>query len=172
MLDRLSRCKWGCCLWPCLTNLMTMTVYFFLQRGGAAAYGAMGSQVPVCLQDVGQRFHRSAGAVPFANIRAEGQSSPVVLATRQQQKQTSYHNEDPGQKVTVYFFYGFQEVKGGRSFQKLGFADLNLAEFAGSGSTSRRCLLEGYNTRHRQDNSILKVTIFMTLLSGDPCFKV
>ena len=75
-------------------------------------------------------------------------------------------------KVTVYFFYGFQEVKGGRSFQKLGFADLNLAEFAGSGSTSRRCLLEGYNTRHRQDNSILKVTIFMTLLSGDPCFKV
>jgi hypothetical protein len=47
-----------------------------------------------------------------------------------------------------------------------------LAEFAGSGSTLRRCLLEGYNTRHRQDNSILKVTILMTLLSGDPCFKV
>jgi len=65
-----------------------------------------------------------------------------------------------------------KEVKGGRSYQKLGFADLNLAEFAGSGSTSRRCLLEGYNTRHRQDNSILKVTILMTLLSGDPCFKV
>jgi hypothetical protein len=55
---------------------------------------------------------------------------------------------------------------------QFGFADLNLAEFAGSGSTLRRCLLEGYNTRHRQDNSILKVTILMTLLSGDPCFKV
>lgn len=68
--------------------------------------------------------------------------------------------------------YISQEVKGGRSYQKLGFADLNLAEFAGSGSTLRRCLLEGYNTRHRQDNSILKVTILMTLLSGDPCFKV
>uniref|UniRef100_A0A8B9JL15 Family with sequence similarity 102 member Ba n=1 Tax=Astyanax mexicanus TaxID=7994 RepID=A0A8B9JL15_ASTMX len=40
----------------------------------------------------------------------------------------------------------------------LGFADLNLAEFAGSGSTTRRCLLEGYDTKHtRQDNSILKV---------------
>ncbi|XP_046636985.1 protein FAM102A-like isoform X2 [Daphnia pulicaria] len=65
-----------------------------------------------------------------------------------------------------------KEVKGGRSHQKLGFADLNLAEFAGSGSTLRRCLLEGYNKRHRQDNSILKVTILMTLLSGDPCFKV
>lgn len=84
---------------------------------------------------------------------------------------------------------------------QLGFADLNMAEFAGSGSTVRCCLLEGYDTRNtRQDNSILKVrgqtktdataallfllsksnpfslvflkvTIGMTLLSGDPCFK-
>ncbi|XDV20750.1 hypothetical protein PO909_026015 [Leuciscus waleckii] len=54
----------------------------------------------------------------------------------------------------------------------LGFADLNLAEFAGSGSTVRCCILEGYDTKNtRQDNSILKVTIGMTLLSGDPCFK-
>ncbi|KAA0714444.1 Protein FAM102A [Triplophysa tibetana] len=58
------------------------------------------------------------------------------------------------------------------SVRKLGFADLNMAEFAGSGSTVRCCLLEGYDTRNtRQDNSILKVTIGMTLLSGDPCFK-
>ncbi|KAF3849423.1 hypothetical protein F7725_015920 [Dissostichus mawsoni] len=42
------------------------------------------------------------------------------------------------------------ELKGGKAFSKLGFADLNIAEFAGSGST---------------------VTIGMTLLSGDPCFK-
>uniref|UniRef100_F7CLX8 Estrogen-induced osteoclastosis regulator 1 n=1 Tax=Macaca mulatta TaxID=9544 RepID=F7CLX8_MACMU len=55
---------------------------------------------------------------------------------------------------------------------RLGFADLNLAEFAGSGSTVRCCLLEGYDTKNtRQDNSILKVTIGMFLLSGDPCFK-
>uniref|UniRef100_A0AAY5KDE5 Estrogen-induced osteoclastogenesis regulator 1b n=1 Tax=Esox lucius TaxID=8010 RepID=A0AAY5KDE5_ESOLU len=54
----------------------------------------------------------------------------------------------------------------------LGFADLNMAEFAGSGSTVRCCILEGYDTKNtRQDNSILKVTIGMTLLSGDPCFK-
>ncbi|MGH0164356.1 UNVERIFIED_CONTAM: hypothetical protein FKN15_053903 [Acipenser sinensis] len=40
---------------------------------------------------------------------------------------------------------------------KLGFADLNMAEFAGSGSTARCCLLEGYDTKNtRQDNSILK----------------
>ncbi|CAG07710.1 unnamed protein product, partial [Tetraodon nigroviridis] len=65
-----------------------------------------------------------------------------------------------------------KELKGGKSFAKLGFADLNLSEFAGSGSTTRRCLLEGYDTKHtRQDNSILKVVIATQLVSGDPCFK-
>ncbi|KFO19478.1 Protein FAM102A [Fukomys damarensis] len=112
-----------------------------------------------------------------------------------------------------------KELKGGKAYSKLGFADLNLAEFAGSGSTVRCCLLEGYDTKNtRQDNSILKilgprlchvwaiakvfaqvdaefligsmfccnpqtfatevpvypnpkVTIGMSLLSGDPCFK-
>ncbi|KAM9820087.1 early estrogen-induced gene 1 protein-like [Neosynchiropus ocellatus] len=66
-----------------------------------------------------------------------------------------------------------KELKGGKTFSKLGFADLNLAEFAGSGSTVRCCILEGYDTKNtRQDNSILKVVIGMTLLSGDPCFKL
>ncbi|XP_076343036.1 early estrogen-induced gene 1 protein-like isoform X2 [Tachypleus tridentatus] len=64
------------------------------------------------------------------------------------------------------------EVKGGRSFLKLGFVDLNMAESAGAGIQTRRCLLEGYDTKHRQDNSILQVTLHMILLSGDPCFKV
>ncbi|XP_076837184.1 EEIG family member 2-like isoform X2 [Brachyhypopomus gauderio] len=65
-----------------------------------------------------------------------------------------------------------KELKGGKSFAKIGFVDLNLAEFAGSGSITRRCLLEGYNTKHtRQDNSILKVGVSMQLMSGDPCFK-
>uniref|UniRef100_A0A8V0YDF8 EEIG family member 2 n=1 Tax=Gallus gallus TaxID=9031 RepID=A0A8V0YDF8_CHICK len=66
-----------------------------------------------------------------------------------------------------------KELKGGKAFAKLGFADLNLAEFAGSGNTTRRCLLEGYDTKNtRQDNSILKVLINMQLMSGDPCFKM
>ncbi|KAF3851454.1 hypothetical protein F7725_013226 [Dissostichus mawsoni] len=78
-----------------------------------------------------------------------------------------------------------KELKGGKAYTKLGFTDLNMAEFAGSGSTVRCCLLEGYDTKNtRQDNSILKarrrvfgdkkrqkVIIGMTLLSGDPCFK-
>lgn len=65
-----------------------------------------------------------------------------------------------------------KEIKGGRSYQKLGFIDLNLAEFAGSGLTSRKCLLEGYDTRHRQDNSMLNVSIRMHMIQGDILFKV
>ncbi|XP_028987082.1 EEIG family member 2-like isoform X2 [Betta splendens] len=65
-----------------------------------------------------------------------------------------------------------KELKGGKTFAKLGFADLNLSEFAGSGSTTRRCLLEGYDTKKtRQDNSILRVVITTQLMVGDPCFK-
>ncbi|XP_059609393.1 early estrogen-induced gene 1 protein [Phlebotomus argentipes] len=65
-----------------------------------------------------------------------------------------------------------KEIKGGRSYQKLGFIDLNLAEFAGSGLTSSRYLLEGYDAKHRQDNSMLQVSIKMYMLSGDVLFKV
>lgn len=66
----------------------------------------------------------------------------------------------------------FQELKGGRSFQKLGFTDLNLAEFAGCGETTRRCLLEGYDSKYRQDNSMLRIRLNMNMLSGDVLFKV
>ncbi|RWS30420.1 translation initiation factor eIF2A-like protein, partial [Leptotrombidium deliense] len=64
-----------------------------------------------------------------------------------------------------------KEAKGGRSFQKLGFADIDLAEFAGSGLIKRRFILEGYDTKHRQDNSTVNLSVEMTLLSGDPLFK-
>lgn len=64
-----------------------------------------------------------------------------------------------------------KELKGGKSYQKLGFADVNLSEFAGSGSIQRKFLLEGYDSKHRQDNSTLKVTMVVSLLSGDPVFK-
>lgn len=65
-----------------------------------------------------------------------------------------------------------QEIKGGRSYQKLGYADINLAEFAGAKHVSHCYLLDGYNSRSRQDNSLLKVTIDMTQRSGDSLFKV
>ncbi|XP_044728172.1 uncharacterized protein LOC123291816 isoform X2 [Chrysoperla carnea] len=65
-----------------------------------------------------------------------------------------------------------KEIKGGRSFLKHGFCDINLAELAGAGQVSRRYLLEGYDSRHRSDNSMLKVTLSMNMLSGDILFKV
>uniref|UniRef100_A0A2K5KGQ3 C2 NT-type domain-containing protein n=1 Tax=Colobus angolensis palliatus TaxID=336983 RepID=A0A2K5KGQ3_COLAP len=59
-----------------------------------------------------------------------------------------------------------KELKGGKAYSKLGFADLNLAEFAGSGSTVRCCLLEGYDTKNtRQDNSILKGLLVSSIFS-------
>ncbi|KAI1289522.1 Uncharacterized protein HDE_08157 [Halotydeus destructor] len=65
-----------------------------------------------------------------------------------------------------------KEDKGGRSSVKLGFVDLDLAEFAGAGLTSKRSLLEGYNSKyHRQDNSMLEIKIEMSLITGDPLFK-
>lgn len=64
-----------------------------------------------------------------------------------------------------------KESKGGRSFNKLGFVDLNLAEFAGAGVIHKKALLEGYDARHRQDNSMLHFTLTMLLLSGDILFK-
>ena len=65
-----------------------------------------------------------------------------------------------------------KEVRGGRSAVKMGYVDLNLAEFAGSSQKKKNCLLKGYNEKIRLNNSILKVIIGMQLLSGDPLFKV
>lgn len=64
-----------------------------------------------------------------------------------------------------------KEIRGGRSTSKIGFVDLNLSEFAGSSQKRKHCLLEGYNTKTRLNNSILKVMVTMQMLSGDPLFK-
>ncbi|VDI83257.1 Hypothetical predicted protein [Mytilus galloprovincialis] len=65
-----------------------------------------------------------------------------------------------------------RELKGGKASHKLGFVDINLSEFAGSGKQSRKFLLEGYDTKHRQDNSTVEIMIDMRLVSGDPIYKV
>lgn len=67
-----------------------------------------------------------------------------------------------------------KETKGGKGHIKLGFVDVNLAEFAGSASTVKRYILEGYENKTdlRQDNSILEVEISTQLTSGDSIFKV
>ncbi|KRZ89492.1 Uncharacterized protein T08_10338 [Trichinella sp. T8] len=68
-----------------------------------------------------------------------------------------------------------KEAKGGKAYQKIGFVDINLSEFAGSGidGTTRLYLIEGYRAgKQRPDNSLLRINISMVLLSSDPCFKV
>lgn len=64
-------------------------------------------------------------------------------------------------------------MNGGITYQKLGFVDVDLAEFAGCGLTSKMFLLEGYKDTkiHRQDNSTLKVQVDCNLIKGDPLFK-
>ncbi|MBN3282849.1 F102A protein, partial [Polyodon spathula] len=66
-----------------------------------------------------------------------------------------------------------KDIKGGKAYVKMGFADINLSEFAGSGFQIRHSILEMYDSRaSKPDNSILKVGIQMQLLAGDPCFRV
>ena len=73
----------------------------------------------------------------------------------------------------MYFnFIPFQETNGGKSYTKLGYANIDLAEFAGGGAVDRKYLLEGYSGRQgRQDNSTLRVLLNVVLQSGEPCFK-
>ena len=65
-----------------------------------------------------------------------------------------------------------KETKGGRSYSKLGYVDVNLAEYAGAGLTQRKYLLQSYSEhKQRTDNSILKVSVCMKQTSGDVVFK-
>merc|ERR1712223_724821 len=63
------------------------------------------------------------------------------------------------------------EEKGGRHFRKLGFTDINLAEYAGAGPSTQRYILQPYDLNHRLDNSILQVALNITLREGDPHFQ-
>ena len=63
------------------------------------------------------------------------------------------------------------EEKGGRNFRKLGFTDINLAEYAGAGPSTQRYILQPYDLNHRMDNSILQITLHITLREGDPHFQ-
>lgn len=63
------------------------------------------------------------------------------------------------------------EEKGGKNFRKLGFTDINLAEYAGAGPSTQRYILQPYDLNHRMDNSILQVTLNITLREGDTIFS-
>lgn len=63
------------------------------------------------------------------------------------------------------------EEKGGRNFRKLGFTDVNLAEYAGAGPSTQRYILQPYDLSHRLDNSIVQITLNITLKEGDTIFR-
>jgi len=63
------------------------------------------------------------------------------------------------------------EEKGGRHFRKLGFVDVNLAEYAGAGPSTQRYILQPYESSHRLDNSIVQLTVNITLREGDTIFQ-
>ncbi|KAM3728904.1 EEIG family member [Dirofilaria immitis] len=67
-----------------------------------------------------------------------------------------------------------KEQKGGKSYSKLGFVDINLAQFAASGveGITRSYLLDGYGINQRQDNSRILIKVTMNHQSADPIFKV
>ena len=64
-----------------------------------------------------------------------------------------------------------KEEKGGKNFRKIGFVDLNLAEYAGAGPTTQRYILQAYDQNHRLDNSLLQITLNIVLKEGDLVFQ-
>jgi hypothetical protein len=84
--------------------------------------------------------------------------------------------ETSGELNPVYLRVSVRkESQGGKSEEKLGVIEINLATFAGATGKEQRCLLQAANKKDKQqgkDNSILKLVITMKLLSGDPMFKV
>jgi len=64
-----------------------------------------------------------------------------------------------------------KEEKGGKNFRKIGFVDVDLAEYAGAGPSTQRYILQAYDQSHRLDNSMLNLTLNITLKEGDPVFQ-
>jgi len=64
-----------------------------------------------------------------------------------------------------------KEEKGGKNFRKIGFVDLDLAEYAGAGPSIQRYILQAYDTSHRLDNSLLQINLNITLREGDLVFS-
>lgn len=64
-----------------------------------------------------------------------------------------------------------KEEKGGKNFRKIGFVDLDLAEYAGAGPSTQRYILQAYDLHHRLDNSLLQITLNIVLKEGDLVFQ-
>jgi hypothetical protein len=74
-------------------------------------------------------------------------------------------------KVEINFIF-VKEGRGGRSYEKIGFYDLDLASVAGSGDESKACLLHGYQqTNSSPANAYLQIRMKLTILEGDHIFR-
>ena len=64
-----------------------------------------------------------------------------------------------------------KEEKGGKNFRKIGFVDIDLAEYAGTGPSTQRYILQAYDLNTRLDNSLLQITLNIVLKEGDIVFQ-
>eukprot|EP00040_Diaphanoeca_grandis_P019753 m.104586 g.104586 ORF g.104586 m.104586 type:complete len:265 (-) comp27576_c0_seq4:58-852(-) len=64
-----------------------------------------------------------------------------------------------------------QETNGGKSSAKLGVVIFDLAPFAKGGMMTKRYLLQAGNGAEVKENSVLKIGVKMTQISGDPVFR-
>lgn len=65
-----------------------------------------------------------------------------------------------------------KEGRIGRSCEKIGFYDLDLASFAGTGDESKSCLLYGYKqTNCSPSNAFLQIRMKLTIVEGDHIFR-
>ena len=112
---------------------------------------------------------------PFIAITTRQMVKNNCVSWRQKFEFTCKLDADPQSGVLKHCFVRLsvrKETKGGRTAAKVGFVDLDLAEFAESNHTTRHRLLDGYKQQIRLDNSILKIAVGMTLLSDCPCYEV
>lgn len=65
-----------------------------------------------------------------------------------------------------------KEGRAGRSYEKIGYYDLDLASVAGSGDESKACLLNAYQQANtRPANAYLEIRMKLTVTEGDHIFR-
>ncbi|CAM2715223.1 unnamed protein product [Rotaria socialis] len=65
-----------------------------------------------------------------------------------------------------------KEGRAGRSYEKIGYYDLDLASVAGTGDESKACLLNGYKQINSSpSNAYLEIRMKLTVLEGDHIFR-
>lgn len=83
-------------------------------------------------------------------------------------KMTSNNSTDVLKTYLVRISVRLDE-QGGKSYKKLGYVELDLAEYAKNGEPIRkRCLLKSYDAKKRPDNTLLCIKLGMKLVEGSP----